>query len=57
MIPKLPFENADGTPVRIDKDYSGSTRNPANPFPGPFEKPEGGKQRIKIWTEEQGLRL
>ena len=52
MIPKLPFENADGTPVRIDKDYSGSTRNPANPFPGPFEKPEGGKQRIKIWTEE-----
>lgn len=49
-IPNLPFEHSDGTPIRIDTDYSGRSRNQANPFPGPFEWPEGGKLSIKIWT-------
>ena len=57
MIPNLPFESADGTPVHIDKDYSGSLRNLVNPFPGPFETSQGGKQRIKIWAVDQGLRV
>jgi alpha-N-arabinofuranosidase len=49
-IPNLPFVRADNTPIRIDKDYSGRPRNTANPFPGPFERPEGGKQSILIRT-------
>jgi alpha-N-arabinofuranosidase len=53
MIPNLPFEQADGTPIRIDKDYLGNPRNLANPFPGPFEKSHDGKQRIKIWSANQ----
>jgi alpha-N-arabinofuranosidase len=47
-IPHLPFVRADNTSVRIDTDYSGRPRNPANPFPGPFESPDGGKHSILI---------
>jgi alpha-L-arabinofuranosidase len=47
-IPNLPFVRADNTSIRIDADYSGQPRNAANPFPGPFEKPEGGKLSISI---------
>jgi alpha-N-arabinofuranosidase len=49
IIPKLPFENVDGSPVKIDTDYSGKKRNKTNPFPGPFEVLNSGKQRIKLW--------
>ena len=48
-IPDLPFESADGSPIRIDIDYFGNRRNEANPFPGPFELSAGGKQRIRVW--------
>jgi len=48
-IPNLPFENADGSPIRIQTDYFGNRRNESNPFPGPFELPEGGKLRLKVW--------
>jgi alpha-N-arabinofuranosidase len=48
-IPNLPFERADGTPIRIDTDYLGAKRNAANPFPGPFELPDGGQRRILVW--------
>ena len=37
-IPDLPFENADGSPLRLDTDYFGKQRNADNPFPGPFER-------------------
>jgi alpha-N-arabinofuranosidase len=50
MIPNLPFVHADNTSIRVDTDYSGRPRNPDNPFPGPFEKPEGGEQSISIRT-------
>jgi alpha-N-arabinofuranosidase len=49
-IPDLPFVRADGTSIRVDTDYSGRARNTANPFPGPFERPEGGRQSIMIRT-------
>jgi alpha-N-arabinofuranosidase len=49
VIPNLPFENADGSPVRINTDYFGKRRNASNPFPGPFEVPAGGKLRLKVW--------
>lgn len=42
-ISDLRFEQADGSPIRIDKDYSGHLRNPKSPFPGPFEHPAGGR--------------
>ena len=44
----LPFENPDGTAIKIDKDYFGEPRNQENPTPGPFEKPKAGKLKVKI---------
>ena len=49
VIPDLPFENADGSPLKIDTDYFGKKRDTTNPFPGPFEVKESGKQKIKVW--------
>jgi len=43
------FENPDGTPLRIDTDYFGRKRNEKNPFLGPFELSESGKQTLKVW--------
>ncbi len=48
-VPNLPYERPDGSPLRLDTDYFGKARSEANPFPGPFELPEGGKQRLKVW--------
>jgi hypothetical protein len=48
-IPGLPFENTDGTPIRIDADYSGAARDSAKPAAGPFERPGQGEVRIKVW--------
>ena len=48
IIPNLPFENVDGTPLKIDTDYFGNKRNVANPSPGPFEILKSGKQKIKL---------
>lgn len=59
-IPQLPFERADGTPVCLDRDFSGRLRNAANPFPGPFEPSkreiEGGNLMVKVFpvAEEPG---
>jgi alpha-N-arabinofuranosidase len=48
-IPDLPYENPDGSPVKIDTDYFRKPRNPANPTPGPFENPGDGPARLKVW--------
>ena len=48
VIPDLPFENPDGTPVRIDRDYFGNPRGPAAVFPGPFSSPPVDRS-IKVW--------
>ena len=48
-VPKLPYEQPDGSPFRLDRDYFGKGRAEANPFPGPFELPDGGTQRLKVW--------
>ncbi|MGP8252371.1 MAG: right-handed parallel beta-helix repeat-containing protein [Terracidiphilus sp.] len=50
QIPNLPYECADGSPVRIDKDYFGRVRKPSNPFPGPFESENGGKLQLKVFA-------
>jgi alpha-L-arabinofuranosidase len=48
-VPDLPFVKFDGSPYRLDQDYLGRERNAANPYPGPFEVPEGGRQVLKVW--------
>jgi alpha-N-arabinofuranosidase len=49
VIPNLPYENPDGTPVRINTDYFGDKRDKNNPFPGPFELLQSGKESFKLW--------
>lgn len=49
IIPDLPFENPDGSPVKINTDYFGKKRNIVNPSPGPFEIRRSGEQKIEIW--------
>ncbi len=44
-----PFDNRDGSWLRIDTDYFGKRRNERNPFPGPFELPGGGRYILKVW--------
>ncbi len=46
------YENADGTPYRIDMDYFDKQRNPENPAPGPFCIPDENEIRIKVWPKE-----
>lgn len=42
------YENKNGEPFVIDKDYEGKARN-SNPIPGPFEKLYNNDENIKIW--------
>jgi len=48
----LPYLQPDGSPYRLDADYLGRKRNAAHPFPGPFALKEGGKQVLKVWSNE-----
>jgi len=52
LIPDMPYEQADGSPLQIDADYSGNARMLSNPFPGPFTKLKEGKQLIKVWPKK-----
>ena len=56
-IPNLPYENADGSPLKIDRDYFGEHRNVQNPFPGPFEISQSGTQTIKVWPAASSASL
>jgi alpha-N-arabinofuranosidase len=47
-VPNLPYENVDGSTLRIDTDYNGRKRNISNVSPGPFEINVSGKQKIKL---------
>lgn len=51
-IPNAPFENPDGSALKIDTGYLGNKRNVSNPSPGPFEILKSGKQTIKVWTNK-----
>jgi alpha-L-arabinofuranosidase len=52
IVPDLPFENVNGSPLKIDYDYFGHERNLSNPSPGPFEISTRGRQRMKLWPLE-----
>jgi alpha-L-arabinofuranosidase len=49
LVAKAPFEQTDGSPLRIDRDFFGQPRNEANPRPGPFETVNPGVVMMKIW--------
>ena len=57
QVPDLPFEDYDGSPLKIDTDYFGQKRDLENPSPGPFEKPGSGRLTLKVWPnlKEKGL--
>jgi alpha-N-arabinofuranosidase len=47
-IPNLPYEQADGSPIRVEADFFGRKRDPADPTPGPFEAPGPGPLELKL---------
>jgi len=47
-IPKLPYENPDGSPLKIDGDFFGKSRNPDRLTPGPFANPAAGPLELKV---------
>ncbi|MGC9353511.1 MAG: right-handed parallel beta-helix repeat-containing protein [Mariniphaga sp.] len=51
VVPDLPYENADGTPVKIESDYFGIKRKSRNPTPGPFEKLKRQENEIRVWPK------
>ena len=48
-IAGLPYENVDGSPLAIDRDYFGKARSKSMPTPGPFERLGHGSQKILVW--------
>jgi hypothetical protein len=48
-VPDAAYENPDGKPLKVDKDYFDKKRSKKNPTPGPFEKPRKGKLKLKVW--------
>lgn len=48
-VAHLPFEQRNGAPLCLSKDYFGQPRNEANPFPGPFEITASGSQSFRVW--------
>lgn len=49
VVPGLPFEAADRSELRVNTDFLGRRRNPANPFPGPLERAASGPMEIAVW--------
>ena len=47
-LPKQAYEQPDGTPIVIDRDYFGNARS-ERPSPGPFEQIKDGEMRWKVW--------
>ncbi len=48
-IPKLNYENADGSPVVIDTDYFGDERSKSEPTAGLFEKISQKEHKFRVW--------
>jgi hypothetical protein len=46
--PGLPYEQADGAPLKVDTDYFGKQRSKTKPTAGPFERPGEGDLRLKV---------
>jgi alpha-N-arabinofuranosidase len=50
---ELPYVQADGSPYRLDTDFTHQKRNADNPFPGPFAKPAKEMIKVKVWPMER----
>jgi alpha-N-arabinofuranosidase len=50
-VPGLPYEQFDGKPYRLDKDYTGAVRGDGNPFPGPFIMGKDNLVKVKVWEK------
>jgi hypothetical protein len=48
-VPKAAFDNPDGSPLKVDKDYFGSERSESNNQAGPFLNLPEGKVKLKVW--------
>jgi hypothetical protein len=48
FVPQLPYENPDGSPLAVDRDFLGRPRDRARPTPGPFERPGTGELEIRL---------
>jgi hypothetical protein len=55
MIPGAPYENPDGSPVRITTDIGGTAREMGDPFPGPFAVSADGPQEFGVWEWQGGI--
>jgi alpha-N-arabinofuranosidase len=49
IVPNLPFENPNGSDVKINTDYFGKQRNAVNPSPGPFEITGSKVEKLRLW--------
>ncbi len=43
------FEDPDGAPIKIDRDYFGNMRSVEHPAPGPFEETGKGGIELMVW--------
>ena len=48
IIPQQEFTKPDGSPIVVDTDYFGKTRDASNPTPGPFAQ---FADEIKVWPK------
>jgi alpha-N-arabinofuranosidase len=53
--PELPYENPDGTPLCVEKDFFGKTRPLGKMMVGPFEGIGKGPQKIKVAEKKTGI--
>jgi len=51
LISGLPFENPDGSPLVIDRDYFGRLRSRESPAAGPFEDIHQGRVKLTVWPQ------
>ena len=49
VIPNALWQQPDGQPLRLTRDYFGRRRDLANPAPGPFASPGRGLLTFKVW--------
>jgi len=52
-VAKLPYENRDGSPLKLDRDFLNQARPAENPLPGPFGTWKTGPQKIPVWPLPQ----
>ncbi|HEV2210500.1 MAG TPA: right-handed parallel beta-helix repeat-containing protein [Verrucomicrobiae bacterium] len=45
------YENPDGSPLQVNRDYFGKKRSRAHPCPGPFESRGGVPSTFTVWGE------